>query len=96
MPTTELPANVRRFLDISTHHLPEHLAADLNGQCGVIAHETPYGWLLYVPNPDPEDESDDAPAEVKTIWARARQFDCAYVLLDSDADIDDELPYWSW
>ena len=85
------PSNVRQMLDLNTGHLPLRLVQDLNGEEGVTAHEMPYGWLMHVP---PVDEP-GAPAEVRTIWDRARRLGCTYVLFDSDGEYDGQLPYWT-
>lgn len=85
-------ANVRRFLDLSNHHLPRDINDDLNGQDGVTAYPTGHGWLMYVPR----DGRPEAPDEVQAVWKRARELECDYVLFDGDADVDDELPTWDW
>ena len=91
---------VRRFLDLSTAHLPRELgAAGLDETPGVIAHPTGHGWFLWVPH-DPDDSadamSDPIPAVVLTIQRYARALDCDYVHFDADADRVDDLPAWDW
>ena len=91
---------IRRVLDLSTAHLPEHLGSHgLSGEDGVTAYDLDgYGWLMWIP-PDPDSHAADypgLPAEVLTIQRYARQRGCDYVLLDQDADIIDGLPTWDW
>ena len=66
---------------------------------GVVAHETEYGWLMWVPDdPDSHAGADgpDIPAEVLIVQRYARGHDCDYVLFDNSADFDDQLPCWDW
>ena len=91
---------IRRVLDLSTAHLPEHLGSHgLSSQDGVIAYDLDgYGWLMWVP-PDPDSHAagyPTLPAQVLTIQRYARQRICDYVLFDQDADTIDDLPTWDW
>lgn len=90
---------VRRFLDLSTAHLPKHLGIHgLSRQDGVIADHLTYGWLMWVP-PDPQahaDEHPGLPPEVLTIQRYARTRGCDYVRFDADADKVGDLPAWDW
>lgn len=91
---------IRQFLDLATAHLPEQLGrAGLDTVPGVIAHPTCYGWWMWVPN-DPDDSAlsseEPIPEVVLAIQRYARALDCDYVLFDSDADRDDQLPAWDW
>ncbi|MBO3736673.1 DUF5983 family protein [Actinoplanes flavus] len=86
-------------LDLSTHHLPQHICDDLDDYSGVTAHDTEYGWLLYVPGMLTEhrvDHPDTVPEEVWQLWEYASRFDASYILLHSDADRVDALPSWDW
>ena len=42
--------DIRTLLDLSTAHLPEQICDRLDTIPGVIAHQTAYGWLIFVPN----------------------------------------------
>ena len=91
---------IRRVLDLSTAHLPEHLGSHgLSGEEGVTAYDLDgYGWLMWVP-PDPDSHATDypgLPAEVLTIQRYARQRGCDYVMFGQDADIIADLPTWDW
>jgi hypothetical protein len=89
--------DIRTFLDLSTAHLPEHICDRLGAVPGVIAHETVYGWLMWVPdNPADPDERAEVPDVVATIQCFARAAGCDYVLFDRDADRMDALPTWDW
>jgi hypothetical protein len=86
-------------LDLSTQHLPQDICDDLNGYDGVTAHDTEYGWLLYVPTMLIEhraDHPDTVPEEVWGLWEYATRFGASYILLDCDADRVDALPSWDW
>jgi hypothetical protein len=90
--------NIFKMLDLSTAHLPQHLRESLNASPGVIAHERAYGWLMWVPE-DPDERAveqqeggEHVDEAVLTIWRYACRLDCAYVLFDSDASIDPNLP----
>jgi hypothetical protein len=90
---------IMNVLDLSTHHLPEHVCDQLNAYAGVTAHHTTYGWLLAVPG-DLDGHRTDHPATVPdavwALWEYAHRFDAAYVLLDADADRVDALASWDW
>jgi hypothetical protein len=93
------PIKIRKFLDLSTAHLPEPITNGLNGYQSVIFHSFEFGGLLWVPDePDlPENDPDeDLPAEVLRIWRYARSLGCDYVLLDRDGPINADLPTWEW
>jgi hypothetical protein len=95
---------VRRFLELSTAHLPKAVMADLNGYDGVVAHAYPHGAWLWVPE-DPAEhaagygdpaEHDGVPAQVLVIQVYARAAGCDWVRLDADGDRNPELPHWNW
>lgn len=93
---------IRKILDLSTAHLQEDTCQDLNGYPGIIAHETGYGWLMYLNGHEPDDElaerveDDDWPAELLPIFRLGRANDCTYVLFDRDAETIAELPSFDW
>lgn len=89
-------AGVRRFLDLSTTHLPRSVLDQLNSF--VIAYPTRDGALMRVPT-DPRAEAEAAgtagiPPEVLAVQLRARSLGCDYVLFDRDAEVDASLPTW--
>ncbi len=101
MTTPGTPATVRRLLNLSTAHLPEHLGSrgGLDTIPGLVAHATEVGFLLWVP--DEPDESaqafiDPVPDVVLAIQRYARRLDCDYVLFDADASQVEDLPTWDW
>lgn len=107
--TIEHP-NIFKLLDLSTGHLPETVARDLNESEGVTAYDLGgYGWLLYVPedidgqveeyasdDPDQVADEDKIHEAIVTIWRHARKHGCQYVLLDLDAPTDPDLPAYDW
>ena len=91
--------DIRTMLDLSTAHLPEQICDQLGAIPGVIADQTAYGWVMFVPeHPGQPDEHDGAqiPDPVLTILRYARAAGCDCVLLAADADRIDALPTWDW
>jgi hypothetical protein len=91
---------IRRLLNLSTAHLPDHLGSSgLADSPGVLAYGTDRGWLMWVPQ-DPDEShaamTDQIPDVVLAIQRYARSLDCDYVLFDADADRVDDLPAWDW
>ncbi len=84
------PFYVRRFLDVSTAHLPEPLVHNLDRHPGIRAYENEYGWFMYAH----EGPGEHVPAEVVTLMRFARAHGCDYILLDRDSEIIDGLPSW--
>lgn len=89
---------IRRFLDLSTQHLPPDLGQNgLNAAPGVVAYELTHGWLMWVPDdPDESAQATDEPVPplVLAIQRYARKRYCDYVLFDSDGDLNADLPTW--
>lgn len=92
-----MSANVRKFLDISTTHLPERLVRGCFEN--VIRHDYAEGFWLWVPD-DPQDSNDameaKVPPEILRLQLYARGLDCDWIRFDADADEDDNLPTWNW
>lgn len=88
---------IRRVLELSTTHLPAEMMGDdrraWGGTAGVYPYE--YGFLLWVPD-SPEESAkaavDEVPEPVLRIQAYARANDADFVLFDSDAEPDENLP----
>ena len=109
MPTSSVdPPGVRRFLDLSTAHLPVKLREfrTLNQYAAVTVYERTDGessryqpMTLWVPD-DPSgwaeeyDEDDQPPAEVLALQLYARELGCDYIQFDRDASIIPGLPTW--
>ena len=90
---------IMSVLDLSTHHLPQHVCDQLSAYDGVTAHHTPYGWLLAGPGylaGHRTDHSGAVPDAVWALWEYAHRFDAEYLLLDADADRVDALASWDW
>lgn len=93
-------ALIRKFLDLSTSHLPESLGkSGLSELDGVTTYEWEHGWLMWVPD-DPDAHAagyeEPLPDVVLNIQRYARARGCDYVLLDSDGHHCPDLPSWSW
>jgi hypothetical protein len=93
---------IRKFLDLSTAHLPAALR-EYGTREGValawgdpaVVTVTDFGFWLWVPD-DPQDSAEAgeeaiAPA-VLAIQLYARKHDCDYVLFDADGETNDDLP----
>ena len=91
--------DISTLLDLSTAHLPEQICDRLGAIPGVIAYQTAYGWLVFVPN-HPEQPNAHTGAQVPEVVLRilryARAAGCDYVLFEADADQIDALPTWDW
>ena len=95
--------NVRKFLDLSTAHLPERFFED--GSCLTGRYQHDVGMLLWVPDDptehvrehgdDPQD-CDDAAPEVLAVRLYARSLGCDYILFDADGPEDPNLPVFEW
>ena len=91
-------SNIRKFLDISTGHLPPSERDRIDdGEVPITSHAHPegYGWFVYVPQ-EPSDWPnirEAAPALARCL-EHARKLDCDYILFDSDACIDEQLPWY--
>jgi hypothetical protein len=89
--------SVRRFLDLSTVHLPQATLLDLSDLPGVVADPTPFGAWLWVPcDVEESAEWDPPPPEVLAIQTYARALGCDWVLFDADAPTTSALPTFDW
>ena len=90
---------IRLMLDLDIGHLPPHVYRQLAGFDGVVAFETDFGWLMWVPA-DPGGHAADyaasIPAEVLAVQRYARSRGCDYVRFDTDANRVGDLPTWDW
>jgi len=57
-------STIRRFADLSTRHLPRDVLDDLSTFNGVVAHPTPHGAWLWVPD-DPQAYAQDYAADYR-------------------------------
>jgi hypothetical protein len=93
--------SIRKFLDLSTNHLPEHLGTkDLAAVEGILASPwSEYGWFVWVPD-EPTDSSlgDETPVpeEILHVQRYARSLGCDFILFDSEGPHDPTLPSWDW
>lgn len=89
-----LAMTIRKFLDISTAHIPpETMATLLNTEPGNAAISG-YGIFLYVPSSDTLSEFSRLRG-VPDIFSYARSVDCDYAYLDQDAETIPSLPDYS-
>jgi hypothetical protein len=83
------------FLDLSNAHLSQNTFDNLASYSRVVAHETLYGYLLWVP-PSPVPGEADWPPELGLIVELARTNGCRYVLFDIDGPTTEQLPTFDW
>lgn len=102
--------NIRKVLDLSTAHLPEHLFnSEVDGDganvdsyhWGTVVYPLEHGALLWVPDDPGESaeagtQGETTQADVLRVQVYARSLGCDYVLFDADADEDPRLPTWNW
>lgn len=89
---------VRQFLDLSTSHLPEEVAAEIHGYLGVVVTASgEYGWLVWVPPAEAGEEYfEEWPRAFHDIFGLARRLGCEYVLIDRDGPEHPDLPTYDW
>jgi len=83
------------FLDLSNGHLSQDTFDNLTSFPAVVAYETHYGYLLWVPPSPPPGEA-DWPSELGLIVELARANGCRYVLFDIDGPTTEQLPTFDW
>lgn len=98
MPKAEsIPRGVRKFLDLSTGHLPVSdrvlMVSSAIEALSFSAFAGPYGWFVHVPE-DGASICWTGSGALNAVFARARELDCDYVLLDADGPQDEALPWF--
>mgnify|MGYP003365440783 CR=1 FL=1 len=92
-----VPNGVRKFLDLSTGHLPVSdrvlMASSALETLSFSAFPGVYGWFVHVPEEGTPARWNGSDA-LDTVFARARELDCDYVLLDADGPRDEALPWF--
>jgi len=91
--------NVRKFLDISTAHLPKKTAEQIDA--GKFpkppAYTNEYGWVFHVPETVQElYDQNVICVRFTNIMALAIYAECDYVMFDRDAEIVEWLPSFEW
>lgn len=91
-------STIRKFLDLSTCNLPQHIMNELNSFEGVTAYEDDYGAWMWVPTDIDQHLADyyHVPTEIEKIWHYARARGCDYVRFDRDGEVNTELDFWEW
>jgi hypothetical protein len=95
----------RKYLDLSTRHLPTHDANILNGEreheaIPISVYPTDNGWLVNVP---PKDTVTDAElnevgftTSFLCLLDLARKNECWWILFDCDSEAEPDLPTFEW
>lgn len=90
-------AEIRKFLCLSTGHLPEN-AYDMLRDDDELTIDAAGAWL-WVPD-DPRESAEVGREtywpEVLTVQLFARRLGCDYVLLDQDGPVTEGLPVYGW
>ncbi|GIH16131.1 DUF5983 family protein [Rugosimonospora africana] len=88
-------ARIRNLLELSPRHLRPQVADTLPDVPTLHAAYTAFGTLVAVPNPLPQGRAASRlPEDILGVLRYARDLDCDYILIDTDADVDDDLPLW--
>ena len=93
------PFQIRKFLDLSTGHLPlsdrGHLEryARSGGSFGLTCLSGPHGWFVHVPL-DPYSHDWPGSRSLRAVLVLARNHDCDYVLFDADGPVDAALRFF--
>jgi hypothetical protein len=88
---------IQRVLVLSTAHVSNNTKRLLHhdDDCvGVSFEKGRFGWWVWVDTdgPDPDNEPEDMPADLRAVCAYARALQCGWVCLDCDAEINPSLP----
>lgn len=89
---------IRPLFEISTAHLPEHVDAALDTAEGVEAYATEFGWFVYVPEFELDRLAREHgwPVDLVTIMKCARDNGSAWIRLDADGPMIEDLPTFDW
>jgi hypothetical protein len=86
--------NVRKYLDVSTGHIPADERERIDGG-PLVAHPHPDGWWVWVPpDDDPPYEHAELFPCVTRVLRIARELGCAWVCLDRDAGLIEGAPWF--
>lgn len=97
---------IRKFLDLSTAHVPQTVAAALDElfkhgpdperadwRYWIVGCSNTYGWWIWAGQ---EDGLDELPADLRACVDLAKQHDCDWILFDRDTTPIDDLPTYDW
>jgi hypothetical protein len=89
---------IRRFLDLSMDHLSIEDDIFLERQrvlaYAAISTPTPTGLFCYVHTGKSEFDLHNIPETIQLIMRFAAKYECAYILFDDDAPIEESLPLY--
>ena len=97
-PANKLPFAVSKMLSLSTAHLEKATADALTngfsfGQ--TVYDKDVYGWWIALPDLSDPPEEVESPS-LRAVLERAKLLGCEWLMLDSDAEILDDLPSYDW
>jgi hypothetical protein len=93
--------SVRKFLDLSTSHLPSNeFGEEMNGHPWIVSHRMEFGWFVYCGDSEAQrnaiEMDEPIPNELVYLLGYARGLGCDYILFDADGPVVEGLPIWSW
>lgn len=96
--TTKLPFAISKILSLSTAHLEQETANALqSGLCfgQTVYDKEMYGWWIALHDLSDPPETVESPS-LQAVIMRAKSLGCERVMLDSDAEILEDLPCYDW
>lgn len=88
--------NIKRYLDISTAHVPHDEWERMHGVEGVIMTDHEYGrWVWVIDDLDAASVVEECPVLGK-VMAYAAMNDCTWINFDRDAAAIADLPFFDW
>jgi hypothetical protein len=92
----------RKYLDLSTRHLPSNDAGWLNHpeELPISVYPTDNGWLVNVPPKDTVTDEELNEVGFTTSFLclldLARKSECWWILFDCDSETEPDLPTFEW
>lgn len=91
---------ISKMLMLSTCHITEKTADWLKTDTDLVVFEkykkSEYGWFIYVFIDGIEEYLTGVPDDLATILRYAAKLECVWICLESEGDINHELPVYVW
>jgi hypothetical protein len=100
----ERKPNVNMVWELSTAHITEATAGWLNIQAKtklgpkiICDPHSDYGWWIYTPvEVDDDEDYESIPEELRILMDHARTRGIVWLLIDQDAEVEENLQTWKW